>query len=75
MSETIKMMRKLFTVTCGILCASLAFSAPAKGGKKKGAGGAFTEELIKNFIKTKREECRAMAAIPHPAEYDKYFNL
>lgn len=38
------MMRKLFTVTCALLCASLAFSAPAKGGnKKKGANAAFTE--------------------------------
>ncbi len=39
------------------------------------ADGVFPEELIKNFVKTKREECRQMAAIPHPAEYDKYFNL
>ena len=40
------MMRKLFTVTCGILCASLAFSAPAKGGKKKGASSAFTDGSV-----------------------------
>ncbi len=39
------------------------------------AGGVFPEELIRNFIKGKREECRQMAAIPHPAEYDKYYNL
>ena len=39
------------------------------------AGGVFPEELLKNFIKTKREECSQLAAIPHPAEYDKYFNL
>jgi glutamine synthetase len=38
-------------------------------------GGVFPEELLKNFIKTKRAECAEMAAIPHPAEYDKYFNL
>ncbi|MBE6903507.1 MAG: type I glutamate--ammonia ligase [Ruminococcaceae bacterium] len=38
-------------------------------------GGVFPEELIKNFIKTKREECKQMAAIPHPAEFDKYYNL
>ena len=38
-------------------------------------GGVFPEELLKNFIKNKREECRAMAAIPHPAEFDKYYNL
>jgi len=39
------------------------------------AGGVFPEELIKNFIKTKREECRQLSAIPHPAEFDKYYNL
>ena len=39
------------------------------------AGGVFPEELLKNFIKSKREECRQMAAIPHPAEFDKYYNL
>ncbi|MBE5770192.1 MAG: type I glutamate--ammonia ligase [Clostridiales bacterium] len=38
------------------------------------AGGVFPEELLKNFIKAKREECRQMAAIPHPAEFEKYFN-
>ena len=35
----------------------------------------FPKELIENFIKTKRAECRQMAAIPHPAEFDKYYNL
>ena len=39
------------------------------------AGGVFPEELIKNFIIGKRAECREMAAIPHPAEFDKYYNL
>ena len=39
------------------------------------AGGVFPEHLLQNFIKTKREECRQMAAIPHPAEFDKYYNL
>lgn len=39
------------------------------------AGGVFPEHLIKNFIATKRKECLQMAAIPHPAEFDKYFNL
>ncbi len=38
-------------------------------------GGVFPEELLKNFIKTKREECSQLSKIPHPAEYDKYFNL
>ena len=39
------------------------------------AGGVFPEELISNFIKTKRNECREIANIPHPAEFDKYFNI
>ena len=39
------------------------------------AGGVFPEHLIKNFIANKRKECMQMAAIPHPAEFDKYFNL
>ena len=26
-------------------------------------------------IETKREECKKMAAIPHPAEFEKYYNL
>ena len=39
------------------------------------AGGVFPEELLKNLIKTKRAECSQMAAIPHPAEFDKYYNL
>ena len=39
------------------------------------AGGVFPIELINNFIKTKREECRQIAAIPHPVEFEKYYNL
>ncbi|MBE5766910.1 MAG: type I glutamate--ammonia ligase [Clostridiales bacterium] len=39
------------------------------------AGGVFPEILLKNFIATKRKECRDMASIPHPAEFDKYYNL
>ena len=38
-------------------------------------GGVFPIELLNNFIKTKREECKAMAAIPHPAEFERYYNL
>ncbi|MDD6479321.1 MAG: type I glutamate--ammonia ligase [Oscillospiraceae bacterium] len=38
-------------------------------------GGVFPEELLKNFIKTKRDEARQIAAVPHPAEFDKYYNL
>ncbi len=37
--------------------------------------GVFPEELLKNLIKTKREECRELSKIPHPAEFEKYYNL
>ena len=39
------------------------------------AGNVFPEALISNFIKAKREECRQMSMIPHPAEFDQYYNL
>ena len=39
------------------------------------AGGVFPEELLQNFIRSKRAECAQLAAIPNPAEYEKYFNL
>ncbi len=39
------------------------------------AGGVFPEALLKNFIASKRAECSQMAAIPHPAEFEKYYNL
>ncbi len=39
------------------------------------AAGVFPEELIRNFIKTKRAECAELAKIPTPAEFDKYYNL
>ncbi len=39
------------------------------------AGGVFPKELLTNFIKTKRAECAEMSKIPHPAEFDKYYNL
>jgi len=38
-------------------------------------GGVFPEELIKNFIARKRRECAELSRIPHPAEFDRYFNL
>ena len=38
-------------------------------------GGVFPKELIANFIKSKRAECAEMSKIPHPAEFDKYYNL
>ena len=39
------------------------------------AGGVFPQELIDNFIKNKRKECRELAAVPNPAEFEKYYNL
>ncbi len=39
------------------------------------AGGVFPEILLQNFIKTKRAECAQLSAIPHPAEFDRYYNL
>ena len=39
------------------------------------AGGVFPEELLANFIKTKRAECAELSQIPHPAEFEKYYNL
>ena len=39
------------------------------------ADGVFPKELIDNFIKTKRAECLEMSKIPHPAEFEKYYNL
>ena len=38
-------------------------------------GGVFPEELLANYIAKKRKECSEMAAIPHPAEFDLYYNL
>ena len=39
------------------------------------AGGVFPEELLNKLIATKRAECRRISAIPHPVEFDLYFNL
>ena len=39
------------------------------------AGGVFPEVLLKNFIKNKRSECSQLSAIPHPAEFDRYYNM
>ncbi|MBQ3079915.1 MAG: type I glutamate--ammonia ligase [Clostridia bacterium] len=38
-------------------------------------GGVFPEALLKSFIAAKRAECLALSQIPHPAEFDKYYNL
>ena len=37
-------------------------------------GGVFPEQLIKNYIAGKRKECVELAKIPHPAEFDRYYN-
>jgi len=39
------------------------------------AGGVFPEELLKNFIASKRTECAELSKIPTPAEFDRYYNL
>ncbi len=39
------------------------------------AGGVFPEELLRSYIAGKRAECRQIAAIPHPAEFERYYNL
>ena len=38
------------------------------------AGGVFPQELLDRFIADKREECRGLASIPSPAEFDLYYN-
>ncbi len=38
-------------------------------------GGVFPEHLIKNFITRKRQECLELSKIPHPAEFERYYNL
>ena len=38
------------------------------------AGGVFPPELIKKFIAVKRDECRKIANVPHPVEFEKYYN-
>jgi len=39
------------------------------------AGGVFPTSLLESFIASKRAECAGMNAIPHPAEFELYFNL
>ena len=39
------------------------------------AGGVFPEELLRSFIQSKRAECSELSKIPHPAEFEKYYNL
>ena len=39
------------------------------------AGGVFPEALIKTWIKTIRSEARRINSIPHPAEFELYYDL
>ena len=39
------------------------------------SGCAVQNFFMKNFIKNKRAECAELSKIPHPAEFDKYYNL
>ena len=39
------------------------------------AGGVFPEHLIEKFVSMKRAECAELSKIPHPAEFDRYYNL
>ncbi|MDO5478661.1 MAG: type I glutamate--ammonia ligase [Clostridia bacterium] len=38
-------------------------------------GDVFPKHMLDNYIARKREEIRQIAAIPHPAEFSKYYNL
>ena len=38
-------------------------------------GGVFPERLINIWIERKRAEARRITSIPHPAEFEKYFDL
>ncbi len=37
-------------------------------------GGVFPESLIESFIRLKRKECLDINAVPHPVEFEKYYN-
>lgn len=38
-------------------------------------GGVFPKEFIGGFIERKRRECAELSGLPHPAEFEKYYNL
>ena len=38
-------------------------------------GGVFPERLIKIWIQRKRKEAEAVSRVPHPAEFQKYYDL
>ncbi len=39
------------------------------------AGGVFPKVLLDKFIKLKRKECKEIAKVPHPVEFEKYYNM
>jgi glutamine synthetase len=39
------------------------------------AGGVFTEEILGQWVRTKREEATAVAGRPHPHEFALYYDL
>ena len=39
------------------------------------AGGVFPPELLEKHISGKRKECSMLSAIPHPAEFELYYNV
>lgn len=39
------------------------------------AGGVFPQRLIDIWLKRKREECLRISQIPHPAEFEAYYDL
>ncbi len=39
------------------------------------AGGVFPERLIKIWIERKRREAEAVERVPHPAEFERYYDL
>jgi glutamine synthetase len=38
-------------------------------------GGLFTDELLDQWVKLKRQEIKSIGTMPHPFEYKLYFNL
>ncbi len=56
------------------VCLDDALTALAEDHDYLIVGGVCPSELISSFINAKREECREISRIPHPAEFDKYYN-
>jgi glutamine synthetase len=38
-------------------------------------GNIFTDELLEQWVKVKKEEIHAIGTMPHPFEYKMYFTL